>query len=1046
MDPTALQSAPLQSAATLTANTQSALPANSPILQSTSGFSMAPPPGFFAPSSVHSLGCSFPLTMAVIPSSASTILTHSRLPSAASIVPTTHLHGAAVVPLLNTHQVISLKLTNNNYLYWRMQMKPYLLGQGVYAFVDGSYPCPALYVATTETTTPAINSFFLSWKQQDELIMSAFLSSLSTEILYLVDLRQGDDSASIYLQRAKVLFDELAAAGRPLSLEDFNFYVFRGLCSDFKDLVTSLSTQADPLSHSDLHSYLLTHEYLNKSSLQSTLGSPMIAPLLPTPSHPMASAFLTQRSGFGGSSCHSYRGRGRHRGGWRGYRSGTHGTSGSGWHQTSGSGFQQAKYCSQFTSQHLQATANLAFQNSQLTFAGRFPDTGANQHMTPDLSSMTISEPYTGSDQLHVGDGNGLDLITKEVLFSGQSRDGLYVLSESSATSIPEAFLSTSVSSTADVWHRHLGHPSSRKASRLSLGLTGHKTCAPLELVFSDVWGPSLMLSTDGYRYFVIFVDAYTKYIWFFPLAAKSDRTSLPSSSLQTALPALTLFPTPMTTPSTPSLPLSPTPAYRVVASPPSPCTVIPLSVDSSPVVSPSRSPSSLTSGPSSGSSPGLHLVVDLSNFDLQQSPASVCSTFPEHEPLTFKDATQHLAWHRWVYKIKRRADGSIDRYKARLVARGFTQQEGINYLETFSPVVKLVTVRLVLTIAVSRGWFIHQLDVHNAFLNGILLEEVYMEQPPGFSHPTLPSHIFHLHKSIYDLKQAPRAWYTRLSDYLISLGFRASNVDPSLFIYSDGHDLIYLLVYVDDLLLTGNNSTLLRHLITLLNSEFKIRDLGSVHYFLGIEVTKTVMGLMLSQHKYTLDIIQKAGMSSCKAVDTLASSSSKLLLSSDTQYFDPTRYRQIVGALQYLTFTRPNICYAVNKMLIGLVVLMTENPPVATWYILAEHLFLGNGTAEILWIRALLSDLHFSSAPTTIFWCDNLGATYLSVNPIFHARIKHIEVDYHFVRDQVAKKDIEVQFISSKDQLANVLTKPLPHASFTYFRSKIHVDSPPSA
>ena len=182
-----------------------------------------------------------------------------------------------------------------------------------------------------------------------------------------------------------------------------------------------------------------------------------------------------------------------------------------------------------------------------------------------------------------------------------------------------------------------------------------------------------------------------------------------------------------------------------------------------------------------------------------------------------------------------------------------------------------------------TREWFIHQLDVHNAFLNGILQEEVYMEQPPSFSHPTLSSHVCHLQKSIYGLKQAPRAWYTRLSDYLISLGFRASTTDISLFIYSNGYDLIYLLVYVDDVTLTRNNSTLLCHLITLLNSEFKIRDLGSVHYFLGIEVTKTAMGLMLSQHKYTLNIIQRAGMSSCKAVDMPASSSSKLLLSSDT-------------------------------------------------------------------------------------------------------------------------------------------------------------------
>jgi len=234
----------------------------------------------------------------------------------------------------------------------------------------------------------------------------------------------------------------------------------------------------------------------------------------------------------------------------------------------------------------------------------------------------------------------------------------------------------------------------------------------------------------------------------------------------------------------------------------------------------------------------------------------------------------------RWVYKIKRRADGSIDMYKARLVARGFTQQEAIDYLETFSPVVKLATVRLVLTIAVTRGWL------------GFFKKRCIWSNHLVFSHPTLLSHVCHLYKSIYGLKQAPRAWYTRLSDYLISLGFRASTAVTSLFTYFDGHDLIYLLVYVDGILLTGNNSTLLCHLITFLNSEFKIRDLGSVHYFLGIEVTKTAMGLMLSQHKYTLDIIRRAGMSLCKAADTPASSSSKLLLTSDTLYSDPTRYR----------------------------------------------------------------------------------------------------------------------------------------------------------
>jgi len=314
----------------------------------------------------------------------------------------------------------------------------------------------------------------------------------------------------------------------------------------------------------------------------------------------------------------------------------------------------------------------------------------------------------------------------------------------------------------------------------------------------------------------------------------------------------------------------------------------------------------------------------------------------PSSEPLAFSDDGRYAVWHnamcdeiaalrsnrtwslvpfhpsmnvvrsRWVYRIKRRVDGSIERYKARLVARGFTQHEGIDYSETFSPVIKQATVRLVFSITVSRNWKIHQLDIHNVFLNDILTEEVYMKQPPGFVDSCLPSHVCRLHKSLYGLKQAPRAWYTRLSDFLLSIGFRASKVDTSLFILSDGSNIFYLMMYVDDILLTGSNSAMLHHLIQLLSSEFKLRDLGTVHYFLGIEVQSTGMGLMLRQYKYILDILTRAGMTSYKPVDTPVSPL-KVTILPDNSLSDPTRFHQIMGALQYLTFTRPNICFAVN-------------------------------------------------------------------------------------------------------------------------------------
>jgi len=211
---------------------------------------------------------------------------------------------------------------------------------------------------------------------------------------------------------------------------------------------------------------------------------------------------------------------------------------------------------------------------------------------------------------------------------------------------------------------------------------------------------------------------------------------------------------------------------------------------------------------------------------------------------------SMNVVGSQWVYKIKRRSDGSIERYKARLVARGFTQQKGIDYSKTFSLVIKQATVRLVFSIVVSCGWKIHQLNIHNAFLNGVFDEEIYMKQPPGFVDSAHPSHVCRLHKSLYGLKQAPRAWYTRLNDFLLSIGFCASKVDTSLFIFSVGADICYLLIYVDDILFTGSNSLLLQCLIQLLSSEFKLCNLGSIHYFLGIEVQSTSIGLMLRQHK----------------------------------------------------------------------------------------------------------------------------------------------------------------------------------------------------
>ncbi|KAG9442251.1 hypothetical protein H6P81_018105 [Aristolochia fimbriata] len=263
----------------------------------------------------------------------------------------------------------------------------------------------------------------------------------------------------------------------------------------------------------------------------------------------------------------------------------------------------------------------------------------------------------------------------------------------------------------------------------------------------------------------------------------------------------------------------------------------------------------------------------------------------------------------KWVFRVKTKANGRIDKYKARLVAKGFNQKEGLDYFKTFSPVVKLVTIRTVLTVAVGRRWHIRQLDVNNAFLNGTLAEEVYMTQPPGFQDKSRPNVVCKLHKSLYGLNQSPRAWYHRLTLFLLELGFILSKADSSLLIRSTAHSVTFSLVYVDDIIVTGISPLDIRELIQQLQKEFSVNDFGPLHYFLGIEVTRIPNGLHLAQTKYTQDLLTDV-----KPLTTPIVAGSKLSKYEGTLLDDRTTYRATVGTLQYLTLTRPDIQSVVNQ------------------------------------------------------------------------------------------------------------------------------------
>ena len=216
-----------------------------------------------------------------------------------------------------------------------------------------------------------------------------------------------------------------------------------------------------------------------------------------------------------------------------------------------------------------------------------------------------------------------------------------------------------------------------------------------------------------------------------------------------------------------------------------------------------------------------------------------------------------------------------------------------------------------------SRGWSLRQLDVQNAFLHGVLEEEVYMKQPPGFENIRAPLHVCKLDKALYGLKQAPRAWYSRLSKKMQALGFVPSKSDTSLFIYNKSSVSIFVLIYVDDIIVTNSSDEAITALLKDLSAEFALKDLGDLHYFLGIEVKQHKDGLHLSQEKYATDLVKKAGLQSCKPAPTPLSSTEKLSLveGEPLSSENGTKYRSLVGALQYLTLTRPDISFAVNKV-----------------------------------------------------------------------------------------------------------------------------------
>ncbi|QRV85528.1 Copia-like polyprotein/retrotransposon [Ceratobasidium sp. AG-Ba] len=475
-----------------------------------------------------------------------------------------------------------------------------------------------------------------------------------------------------------------------------------------------------------------------------------------------------------------------------------------------------------------------------------------------------------------------------------------------------------------------------------------------------------------------------------------------------------------------------------------------------------------------------------------------------QHQVWTLVDRPvgKNIVKCRWVFDYKRDSDGEIIRHKARLVGKGFSQRPGVDYVEISSPVAAADSLRTLLSIVAALDLELLQIDVKTAFLHAKLEEEIFMEQPPGFSEGAMS--VWKLNKAIYGLKQAARAFYLCLKAILENIGFHRCDTDHSVFWLREGDELAIILGHVDDMLLAGTSTAFLEKIKSKIAESLEIVDLGEAKMFVGIEIERdrSAGTLKISQRRYINDILARFGMSDCKTCDT-PMAESLYLPKLDSPSIDRTLYQQLVGSLMYaMISTRADIAfptgllaqYAANPgkehwdagkrvlrylkgtsnlgivyhrssdlkllgyvdadyagdkntsrsttgwafLLAGGVIAYSsrKQPTISLSSTKAEYVADASAARELIWIRQFLSELGFLPEGATPLLSDNQSAMALAKNPINHQTTKHIRVKYHFIREVIALKELDLQYVSTEDQVADALTKALGRVKFTRFVS----------
>ncbi|KAK1651002.1 hypothetical protein QYE76_068807 [Lolium multiflorum] len=771
--------------------------------------------------------------------SSSSSLTTLALPS----MPSSSVGVTSSGPV-NFGHLITVKLSPQNHLFWRAQVVSHLRSNLLHGYVDGTFPCPSATITVAKEgggNSSEPNPGFAAWIQQDQAILSAFLSSSTIEVGAMImfattsreawktiegsfasqstarsmqirdqmrDMEKLDQSVAVYYNKLKSLSDTLTSIGQPLRPEEFQSFVLSGLDEEYDSLVEAVVGRDTPMPAHDLYARLRWRELLQAAELR------------PKISDNKAMSSSVRASG------------------------------------------RSAAWLWQGVSIKL-PRRKMVSDCSTASSSNKRSDLYIDQSMLfPLLLACRGGE-----------EGRGRSLV-----LAGARR---------SSGNLQYAGLDSVLSAI------------SKRCHFVATAISGHE----VGLAELDQDGSSIFLRCGRF---------------FFVLGATLSVSADPSGHV-------------------PGVGRDGRARRRVFGGAPGLDRVF--YVDSRVLSAKVRDLVVIyflkAKQRTDGTVAWLAACVAQSTSDPTAEPRHFRAALgiphwraameQEYDAL-IKNNTWRLVAPRsgvniidskWVFKVKRHANGNIERFKARLVAKGFKQRYGLDYEDTFSPVVKPTTIRLLLSLAVTRGWHLRQLDIQNAFLNGILEEEVFMRQPPGFEDPTRPHHLCYLVKALYGLKQAPRAWHARLASVLHQHGFLASTADTSLFILQRPDVLIYLLVYVDDIVVISSSSKAIDRLLVGLRTEFAVKDLGPLHYFLGLEVDHRAQGLSITQHKYAVDLMRRAGMLKCKAAHTPMASTTKLFSSDSALLGDDeaTTYRSIVGGLQYLTLTRPDICFAVNRV-----------------------------------------------------------------------------------------------------------------------------------